>query len=536
MTTRRLLLALAVALFLWNVWGYDLWAPDEPYFGEGAREMVADGRWVVPHVNGVVSTDKPPLFFWLIAVFSLPFQDVSPLTARLPSVLAALGSLWLVIRLGRRLYNDRVATLAGSLLVVTFLFWDKARTAQTDAVLSFFILVSLAAFAAFRSGDASPRKAGLLFWTAAALAVLTKGPVGILLPLGVAVLTLGFDRRLSQWRHFAPLSGPLVFAAILACWVVPASLWNPELYSVWESLKEHFVDRGMHGMHHAQPFWYYARALPPLLFPWAALVPGAILCAWRQRDEADRFLLVIVIFIVVFFSISTEKRTLYVLPSFPAYALLLARMLDSVLSGQGAGGMSRRWVSVPQSITAGILLLVGLTLIGFGGTVDEVPRWMTAALGVLMAAAGAATAWSVRRGALGRSIGWTWAGTAAVYLFTATAIFPALNGVKSSREFAQRIVQETAASRAAGNDVVSFGLRNLPEAFAFHGKGLYTRETDGVHVLAEHLRRPARVWAVIDIDRTGNLPADAAERMTTVAAARLSRKNVALVHNGVEAP
>ena len=108
-------------------------------------------------------------------LISLPFDSVSSVTARLPALLASLGSLWLTFRLGRRLYNDRVATYAGFLLVVTYVFWDKARSAQTDAVLSFFILVSLSAFEAFRSKQSDARRAGLLFWTAAALAVLTKG-------------------------------------------------------------------------------------------------------------------------------------------------------------------------------------------------------------------------------------------------------------------------------------------------------------------------------------------------------------------------
>ena len=76
-TDPRWVVALAVVLFGWNLWGYDLWAPDEPFFGEGAREMVADGEWLVPHINGEVNTHKPPLFFWLIALFSLPFGEVS---------------------------------------------------------------------------------------------------------------------------------------------------------------------------------------------------------------------------------------------------------------------------------------------------------------------------------------------------------------------------------------------------------------------------------------------------------------------------
>ena len=80
----RVVLALAAALFITNIWGYDLWAPDEQFFGEGAREMIIDGQWLVTHVNGVINTHKPPLFFWLIALCSLPFGEVSAFTARLP--------------------------------------------------------------------------------------------------------------------------------------------------------------------------------------------------------------------------------------------------------------------------------------------------------------------------------------------------------------------------------------------------------------------------------------------------------------------
>ncbi|HLE82882.1 MAG TPA: glycosyltransferase family 39 protein, partial [Thermoanaerobaculia bacterium] len=202
-------LALAALLFLWNLGGHDLWAPDEPYFGEGAREMVVDGHWLVPHVNGRVTSDKPPLFFWTIAVLSLPGGEVTPWTARLPSALAALGTLLLVIRLGSRIGGERVAWFAPLTLATTLMFWEKARWAQIDALLCFLVWVALSAFEAWRAGDAGGRRAGLLFWLAAALAVLAKGPVGLLLPVGIALVTLAADRRLGEWLRFAPASGPL---------------------------------------------------------------------------------------------------------------------------------------------------------------------------------------------------------------------------------------------------------------------------------------------------------------------------------------
>src|SRR5262245_49333405 len=142
----RIILIAAALLSVWGVWTYDLWAPDEPYFGEGAREMIADGHWAVPHVNGEVTTDKPPLLFWLIALVSLPLGKVVSLTARVPSLLASLGTVWLTIRMGRRQGGDAVGALAGIVLMTTYLFWDKARTAQIDAVLCFLILVALSAF------------------------------------------------------------------------------------------------------------------------------------------------------------------------------------------------------------------------------------------------------------------------------------------------------------------------------------------------------------------------------------------------------
>ena len=186
MKPERMVLVLAAVILLWVLGAHDLWAPDEPFFGEGAREMVADGQWLVTHVNGVVNSHKPPLFFWLIALFSLPLGAVTEFTARLPSVLAGLGTLVLIMRLGRRWFGPKTAALAGMLLATTYMFWDKARWSQIDSLLCFLIWVALTAFDAWRSGDADGRRAGALFWLAAGLAVLAKGPVGLLLRMALA--------------------------------------------------------------------------------------------------------------------------------------------------------------------------------------------------------------------------------------------------------------------------------------------------------------------------------------------------------------
>ena len=538
MTLRRTtatVLGLAALLFFWNLGGHELWAPDEPYFGEGAREMVVDGRWLVPHVNGVVTTDKPPLFFWTIAVLSLPGGEVTAWTARLPSALAALGTLLLLVRLGRkeRWTGTRLSWLAPWVLATTFLFWQKARWAQIDALLCFLIWVALSAFESWRAGEARGRPAGWLFWLAAALAVLAKGPVGLLLPLGIALVTLAIDRRLGSWRRFAPVTGPLLFAGVAGAWAAAATLWSAADYSVWGALREHFVDRAVHGMHHVQPPWYYLEVLPHKLLPWTGLVPGAALLAWRRRDPSDRFLLVTALFVVAFFSISTEKRDLYVLPAVPAFALLVARFVDSVskarVGAEGAPAVGERWLLGGQVLVGGALALAGAALPLVARGRDEAPYWTALVLGSVLLATGALTLVACRRRRFLRAALAPAAGFAAGYLFAASFLYPALEPRKSARAFSLTIAEATAESRAAGHDVVAFDLANLPEAFAFHGDGLYTVETKDPEVLIEHLRQPQESWAVVHRPGLDRLPAGVRERLEVVAEDRLSRRDVILV-------
>lgn len=537
MNARRWALAAAAVLFLWWLGGHDLWAPDEPYFAEGAREMVVDGHWAVPHVNGVVTTDKPPLFFWLIALFSLPFGEVNSWTARLPSALAALGTVALTMRLGRRFFGPRTAALAGAALATTYLFWEKARWSQTDSVLCLLIWVALSAFAAFRTGDLDGRRAGLLFWLAAALAVLDKGPVGLLLPLGISLCVLITDRDLRSWRRFAPTSGPLLFALVLAAWVLFATYGDASDYSVWGALREHFVDRGIHGMHHKQPPWYFLEVLPPVLMPWTALLPGALVLAWRRRLPADRFLLVAALFVVAFFSISTEKRELYALPALPALALMAAALVGKVSGWREpaldvAPAPSHRWVTVAQSVMGGLLVLIGLAVVPMADRAEEMLPWMPPVLAGLFLATGAATLWFALRRRTAVAALAPAAGFAVLYLFVATAVYPLFEPRKSARPFALRIKEVTAESRAGGMPVVAYDLGNLPEPFAYHSDGMYTVETDDPEVLRRHLEREERVFAVVNGERLEALPAALRARIGVIDSTRLSRRQVLLVTNG----
>ncbi len=549
-TDPRWVVALAAVLFVWNLWGYDLWAPDEPFFGEGAREMVVDGEWLVPHVNGEVNTHKPPVFFWLIALCSLPFGEVSAFTARLPSALAALGSLLLVVRLGRRMGNGQVAALAAAVLATTHLFLDKARSAQIDGLLCFLILAAVSAFEAFRAGDWPGRRAGVVFWVAAALAVLAKGPVGLLLPLGIALAVLAFDRDLGRFKSFAPLTGPLAFLAVAGLWVAATTLWADD-YSVWGALQEHFVDRGIHGLHHAQPVWYYGKVLPYTLLPWSLLLPGALYYGWRHRRRADdRFLLVFGLFVVLFFTVSTEKRDLYILPAVPAFALLTARLVAAAAGRwqrsdeAGVEAPSQRWVTLPQGIVGALMVLAAVAAPIIAPRQGKELLAPALGLAVVFAIGGLGILVSAIRGRAWRSAAWTAGAMAAGLLLVVTFVNPALNPRKSGRELAVVVRDATAGSRAAGSrgagsrvagrpvlgldlaEGAERDLGNVPKSLNFYSDGVYLKWVLSVEDLHAELSTPGTVFLLANEDKLPTLPAEIRERMHVVYSTRLSRRNL----------
>ncbi len=529
-------LVIAALLFGWFLGGHDLWAPDEPVSAERAREMLIDGHWLVTHVNGLVNTDKPPLFYWLIALFSLPIGAVTEITARLPSVLAALGTLALTMRLGARWFDRRTAAVSGVLLATSFMFWDKARWSQIDALLCLLIWVALSAFEAWRSDSLGGRSAGVVFWAAAALAVLAKGPIGLLLPLGIVVIVLIVERDLGSWRRFAPVLGPVVFVAIAGGWAAAATLWGPPEYSVIGALREHFVERGVHGMHHIRPFWYYAERLPLSLLPWTGLLPGAVVLAWRNRTSAAfRLALVSAAFVVVFFSVSTEKRDLYVLPAFPAIALMLAALVAAAVGWRDevrpSRTVSRRWVTVGQGVIGGVFTAVGAAVPILRSRVELLPGWMIIAAAGILLATGLATLISAVRGRALASVMATAAGMAVLYLFATATIYPAMEPRKSARSFAQVVADATASSRAAGHRVVAWRAGNVPIAVAFYSDGVYTVETDDPAVLADHLEQDELVYAIVDADELDEVPAHVRRRLVVVHEQRLSRRHLQLVAN-----
>jgi 4-amino-4-deoxy-L-arabinose transferase-like glycosyltransferase len=308
-------------------------------------------------------------------------------------------------------------------------------------------------------------------------------------------------------------------------------------YSVWGAFEEHVLNRAIHGMHHRQPPWYYLEILPLQLLPWGFLLPGAFVLAWRRRREpADRLLLAWTLFVVGLFSLSTEKRDLYVLPAYPALALMFARLVRAADGPAGSGGgsspaMSRKWVTVPLALAGCALAISALGVPLAAKRFPGFPPGPLIAVGAVAVASGiVVVAAALRRRVLAAAV--VTAGAASVlFLSAATVLFPAMNPLRSARTFAEEVRDLSAASRAAGKPVLAYGVGNLPEAIAFYSNGVYTRETLEIGELASHLMDDAEVFAVAERSRLGLLPAAALERVEVLRTAGLASKPIVLISN-----
>lgn len=368
-------------LFGINVSGYDLWSPDEPRFAQVAREILQSGDWLVMHVNGEPYYEKPPLMFWTIALFSLPFGDVSELTARMPSILGALATLLLTFLLAERMYGKRVAFTSSVILMTMALFWWQARTAQIDMYLTAW--TTLTVFAFWRHSETRETKWLVVMYAAMAAAVLAKGPPGIVFPL---LLALAFYwRKREQRRSLHLVIGVVAVAIIVGLWLIPAYFMagaeetRPRMTEdtsagmIAQNLYRQTIGRFVLGVSKKQPPWYYFLNLPINVFPWTLFLPWVVYAAWKRRREgpAMRLLLCWILPAIVFFSISSGKRAIYLLPIFPAIAILFGTTIIELMDSDRT-----KWRRRTGYVWATIMLLLGLpafplAYMALNGNLDE---------------------------------------------------------------------------------------------------------------------------------------------------------------------
>jgi 4-amino-4-deoxy-L-arabinose transferase-like glycosyltransferase len=330
------LVGLGLLLIATGIGLRDPWPADEPRFALVARDMVETGKWLLPTVGGDIYADKPPVFFWMIAPF---YQIIGSLRIAflLPSLLSGLGATLLVYDLARRLWNRETGLVAGTALLLTVQFVWQARQAQIDATLCFWTTLGL--YGLLRHLLLGPQwRWYVIGWAAAGFGVITKGvgflPLLVLIPF-VLLRDPAWQPRMQPSR-FAPwLLGPLAFVLAISVWLVPmllAAQGDPAIAAYRdEILFRQTIDRYANAWHHREPFWYFlVNVIPVLWLPLTALLPWLV-PAWKstlQRcDLRIALLLSWAVLVVLFFSLSSGKRGVYVLPAVPAMALATAPYL-----------------------------------------------------------------------------------------------------------------------------------------------------------------------------------------------------------------
>lgn len=444
--------------------------------------MLVYGDFISPRIYGEYWYDKPPMYYWLVAA-SFKVFGVNEFAARFPSALLALGCILAVYAAGRRLLGERAGLTGAVILATSIEFWYLGKAAVTDITLTLYLTLSLLGFI---------EKRYYFLYVFAALATLTKGPVGFLFPGGIICLYLLVTRKFSLLKEMRLLSGTALFLVIALPWY----------WSMYQIHGQIFIDTflGFHNLtrftspeHPEGAWWYYY--IPVFMagfFPWTAVFPQAVYRAlWYNERETRRILLFLVIwtlFIFAFFSISQTKLVSYILPMFPPAALLAGWYIDDLAGRLWRKERSWGWISLLVALS----VLLAAAVVTGGRLLPVLENSAVLVAVVFMAVCGAAVyflwhrriyaAFAVQAGGM--------------VLFVAivmTSLLPAAAPYFSSKDLA------TQFSEVYDGHSPVYIMKILHPGFTFYS-GLYGREIDKEDVGAS-IRRGERAYFVIrDLD------------------------------------
>lgn len=357
--------AIGVIAFLWHLGSISLVDETEPLFAEAARQMIETGDWITPYFNQATRFDKPPLIYWLIA-FAYKLIGVNEWAVRLPSAFSAIAlccfGFYTLRNFGifdfrdvpnttQNSYKLYISAIIGSALIALnpeTIAWGRIgvsdmllTSCMCSALLAFFIGYATTPSTPSQKTFLSPWY--LAFYILTALAILAKGPVGIVIPVltisSFLLYTGNFSKVVRQMR---PLIGGAIILAIALPWFILVTLANGQVY-IETFFGYHNIERFTSVVNrHSAPWYFYFIVVAIGFAPWAIYLPSAIifLQPWKrtiwQRLPRTHHLGLFALFwfaaIFVFFTIAVTKLPSYVLPLMPAAAILVALLFSSHIS------------------------------------------------------------------------------------------------------------------------------------------------------------------------------------------------------------
>jgi 4-amino-4-deoxy-L-arabinose transferase-like glycosyltransferase len=339
-----------------------------------ARNMLTSGDWVTPHLNHVAYMEKPPLKYWLIAISYLIF-GVHDWAARLPLILSTLALCWVTMRFAAWAYGKREGVNAGLVLATCIGLFLFTRILIVEAMLT--LAITLALWAMLRALDPDephPRRWAAVIPISMAFAVLLKGLIGVVFPVGIAVVYLFLTKQLfslTTWKRLRPFSGALIFLIIAVPWHLLATLHNPPYFDLtfrsapgeyqgffwFYFMNEHVLrflgKRYPHDYNTVPRLLFWALHLV-WLFPWSMYLPSVAKLDVKSAGRASRVNLLAfcwIGFVMIFFSLSTTQEY-YSVPIYPALALLLGVAM----------ARESKWISAGTGVITAIAALAALII------------------------------------------------------------------------------------------------------------------------------------------------------------------------------
>ena len=335
-----IVLGALIVCYAVNIGYLPLWDPDEPYYIESAREMVESGDLITPYFNYEPRLNKPVFFYWL-QVLSGRLFGFNELSARFPSFLAGLAFLWLIYRIGSLLYDKKTGLIAMLIGATSFEIYVLSRQSVTDMCLAFFMTLAIYGYVSVYKAEKNDGK-WYLFYIGTALAVITKGPVGLLLPGAVVFSIMLVQRDFSLIKKLHIIKGIIIFILIASPWYILVLIQHGFKFFRVFLIENNFLRFVTPMYKHTGGIWYYIPVLLLGFFPWVFFLLLSVHrhLNWMKEKKISLLgkknplsfsaLLNIAWFAVyfIFFSISGSKLPAYILGLFPALSLLTASGLS----------------------------------------------------------------------------------------------------------------------------------------------------------------------------------------------------------------
>jgi 4-amino-4-deoxy-L-arabinose transferase-like glycosyltransferase len=332
-----ILIAISSGSLFFHLGSLPLTGADEPRYARIAQEMHERGAWITPELEGKPWLEKPPLYYWITSplyfVFSSP-ETASRVGPALCALLAAIAIFWV----GSVMWTRLAGMLSASMLLTSLGFAGFGRSATTDMPFTCFLTISMAILAVAIEKNLG-RKV-LWAYLFLGLAVLGKGPVALILAIGIGLCFWLFNEREGTLHRWHLLPGILITAAVSIPWFWLAFHQNGYAFIATFFINHNLARYITSIHHHSQPFYFYLPVLLALFFPWSGWLimlagrsPLKELRRWRQWHSGMLFTVCWFLFPIIFFSLSGSKLAGYILPSLPPLAIIVGVHISHWIEG-----------------------------------------------------------------------------------------------------------------------------------------------------------------------------------------------------------